>query len=66
MQTVVMEFDSERKLEEAMHQLWDQAGVTGEMVAHRLQDGLWRLEVVAEQALRPAALEKTGGRLVQS
>ena len=66
MQTVVLEFDSERKLEEAMHHLWDQSGVSGEMLAHRLQEGVWRLEIVSEQSLRPSLFEKSGGRVVQS
>lgn len=66
MQTVVWEFDSERAMEEAMHHLWERLGITGEMLTQRLSEGCWRLELVAEQTVRSATLEKIGGRLVKS
>ncbi len=66
MYTLVLEFDGQRALEEALQHLWDRLGVTGEMLAQRVSDDCWRLEIVAEQAIRPSTLEKIGGRTVKA
>jgi hypothetical protein len=64
-QTIVLEFDSEKALQEAVEHLWDRLGVSGELLTEKVHDGCWRLELVAEQPVRAATLEKLGGRAVK-
>ncbi len=65
MQTVVLEFDDERSLREAVDHLWRKLRVTGELNVQALGKGSWRLEIIAEKGLRPNTLEKLKGRLVE-
>ncbi len=64
MQSVVLEFDSRRGLDDAVTHLWDQVGMSGELVSQRLPEGRYRLEIVSEKPLRGPTLEKAGGRVV--
>lgn len=65
MQTVVLEFDDEKSLREAVDHLWHRLRVTGEINVQPLGKGSWRLEIIAEKGLRPNTLEKLKGRLVE-
>jgi hypothetical protein len=65
MHSVVVEFDDERALEDAIAHIWDRLGVTGELIRQRLPEGRYRLEVVSEKALQKSSLEKIGGRLIE-
>ena len=65
MTTFSMEFDTVEDMEEARRHLWDRLAVTGELYAHPLPDGGWRLDVVSEKPLRAPTLEKLKGRRVE-
>jgi hypothetical protein len=65
MHTVILEFEDERALDEAVAHIWDKLGVTGEIVRTRLPEGRFRLEIVSEKTLHKSTLEKIGGRLVE-
>lgn len=65
MQSVILEFDDERTLEEAITHVWEKLGVTGELVRQQLPEGRFRLEIVSEKTLRRDTLDKIGGRLVE-
>ena len=64
MQTVTLEFEDERTLDEAITHLWEKLGVTGELTRQKLPEGRFRLEIVAEKGLHRSTLEKIGGRVV--
>ena len=64
MQSLVLEFEDRRALDEAVAHLWDRVGMSGELVSQRLAEGRYRLEVIAEKPLRGPTLEKAGGRVV--
>lgn len=63
MQSVVLEFDDERALDEAIAHIWDKLAVFGELVRQRLPEGTFRLEVISEKPLQRSSLEKVGGRI---
>ena len=65
MQSIVLEFDSQRALDEAVAHVWDKLGVTGELASQRLPEGRFRLEIISEKPLRGSTLEKVGGRVVE-
>jgi len=65
MQSIVLEFDDPRALDEAIAHIWDRLGATGELSTQKLPEGRLRLEIVSEKPLRANTLEKLGGRLVQ-
>lgn len=63
--SIVMEFDSQKDLEEAYDHLWRKLGVTGEANIKPLGGGGWRLEIISEKSLRPNTMDKLKGRLVE-
>jgi hypothetical protein len=65
MTTVTYEFDNEADLRDALAHLWDRLGISGEVSVRPLPEGAFRLEIVAEKALRPATLEKLRGRRIE-
>lgn len=65
MQSIVLEFDNLRALEEAMAHVWDKLAVTGEVSSHPRPEGKFRLEIVSEKPIRGSTLEKVGGRIVE-
>lgn len=65
MQSVTLEFEDERALEEAITHVWEKLGVTGEVMRQKLPEGRFRLEIVSEKTLRRDTLEKMGGRMVE-
>ena len=65
MQSIVLEFDNRRALDEAIAHVWDRLAVTGELSTQRLPEGRFRLEIVSEKPLRGSTLEKVGGRVVE-
>jgi len=65
MQSLVLEFEDERALDEAIAHIWDKLGVSGEMLRQRLPEGRFRLEIVAEKTLHRSSLDKIGGRIVE-
>ncbi len=62
MTTLSLKFDSTADLQEAVAHLWDNLAMSGELMAHPLADGCWRLDVVSEKTLRATTLEKLKGR----
>lgn len=65
MQSIVLEFDNQHALDEAVTHVWDKLGVTGELSCQRLPEGRLRLEIISEKPLRGSTLEKVGGRVVE-
>lgn len=65
MQSMVLEFDDARALEEAVNHIWDKLGTTGELATQKLPEGRLRLQIISEKPLRASTLEKLGGRLVE-
>ena len=66
MQSIVLEFDTETALQDAMRHVWEKLATSGEAVTQRLPEGRFRLEIVAEKPLKTTTLDKLGGRLVES
>jgi hypothetical protein len=66
MQSIVLEFDTEAALQEAVRHVWEKLATSGEAVTQRLPEGGFRLEIVAEKPLKTTTLDKLGGRLVES
>ncbi len=65
MQSVVLEFENERALQEALVHIWERLGVSGELMTQRMPEGHFRMEVVSEKPIRGATLEKIGGRVLE-
>lgn len=65
MHVVIMEFERESDLHEAADYLWNKAGVTGELNIKPAGKGVWRMELIAEKAVRQSVLEKLKGRRVE-
>ncbi len=66
MQSIVLEFDNQRAVDEAIAIIWDRLGVTGELSTQRLPEGRIRLEILSEKPLRANTLDKLGGRIVEA
>ena len=63
MVTYLFEFESEETMRQAAEYLWRKLKVTGELSGQQVGNH-WRLELIAEQPLRPAMIETIGGRLL--
>ena len=64
MYNLTLEFDNEPDLRETTRSLLTVYGMTGEIGCRRLNDGRWRLEVIAEHKLGEGLLETLKGRVV--
>ena len=65
MQSIVLEFESEAAMHEALRHVWETLAVSGEALGQQLPEGGFRLEIVAERPLKTSALDKLGGKLVK-
>lgn len=65
MQAVILEFENEKALNEAVDHLWNKLGTTGELNVKPLGGSAWRLEIVSEKGLRPNTLENVQGRRIE-
>ena len=57
MQSFALEFEDGGDLEGVAARLWERLAITGEMELKWLGNGRWRVEVWAENGVRPKALE---------
>ncbi len=65
MQSIVLEFETEAAMREALRHVWEKLAVSGEAVAQQLPEGGYRLEIVAEKPLKASTMDKLGGKLVK-
>lgn len=65
MNSLVMEFDDEKHLQEAIDHLWKKLKISGELNVRMLGKGGWRLELLSEKPVRAATVEKLEGRMVE-
>jgi hypothetical protein len=65
MQSIVLEFDTEAEMEDALRHVWEKLAVSGEAVAQQLPEGGFRLEIVSEKPIKANTLDKLGGRQVK-
>lgn len=65
MHLLVMEFDNDKHLQEAIDHLWKKLKISGELNVRALGKGGWRLELLAEKPVRAVTIEKLQGRVVE-
>lgn len=65
MQSVVLEFETEAAMQDALRHVWDKLAVSGEAIAQQLPEGGFRLEIVSERPLKANTLDKLGGKQVK-